>query len=268
MKDLAGFAFNEDKTLASYTYTSNWDSERIYGCACHRSPSVDNVFHTDYTNYLSQYSSGYNLTGSADATKFYRGPYAQAVTDYWGFECGLRKCPHGDDPSTRNGVNEIQKIVCTADSGKFSLTFRENTTMAINYNEPANVFGYRLEQLFTIHAVTINYYQGNTQTAASTDSICTGDGSTVVNIEFQSEHGDLPLLEFVNIDLQDSGGSPTFAISQIQAGTKEDMECSGQGTCNEYNGVCDCRTGFGSSDGTLTGVGDRGDCSFYNRFDL
>ncbi len=269
MKDLAGFAYNEDKTLATSTYESNWDAERIKGCACQRSPSVDNVFHSDYTQYLADWSNTVNMTGDStkNANKFYRGPYAHSVTDFWGFECGFRRCPNGDDPSTRNGKNEIQIINCQATEGSFTLKFRENTTMTINYDDPFSVFAYRLEQLYTIHAVDVTYYEDDLETKASSDTFCTSDGSNYVYIEFLSEHGDLPLISWTDIDLLDSGTTPTFVISEHRAGTKEDIECSGQGICNEYNGICECRQGFGSSDGTSANAGGRGDCSFFNRYD-
>jgi hypothetical protein len=41
------------------------------------------------------------------------------------------------------------------------------------------------------------------------------------------------------------------------AGTKEEVECSGQGMCDEYLGQCTCFEGFGSSNGTIDNPGER-----------
>jgi hypothetical protein len=45
--------------------------------------------------------------------------------------------------------------------------------------------------------------------------------------------------------------------STFTAGTKEDVECSGQGVCDEDTGQCGCFEGFGSSDGTWDNPGER-----------
>jgi hypothetical protein len=271
MRELAGLAWTEQKQLASYTYTTPWDANRIHGCACMRSPSVDNVFHKDYSPYLAQYAT-VQSTGSDkrrhDAEYFYRGPYAFSVTDYWGFNCALARCPSSDNPATRKDTNEFQVIRCIATSGSFKLTFRGNTTMPVAFNSKATVFAYRLEQLYTLHQVNVYYYQADMVTPASSNTFCTAAGTTYVVVEFLSEFGDLPLLQWENIDLLNSGGSVTFTVADHITGTKEDVECSGQGTCNEYTGVCDCRVGFGSSNGTIYGPGDRGDCTFRNRFEV
>jgi hypothetical protein len=46
-------------------------------------------------------------------------------------------------------------------------------------------------------------------------------------------------------------------LSGYPAGTKEEVECSGQGMCDEYLGQCTCFEGFGSSNGTIDNPGER-----------
>jgi hypothetical protein len=110
-----------------------------------------------------------------------------------------------------------------------------------------------------------------------------------VYIEFLSEFGDLPLLTadirsidsidpslaplnygyVMNITEYQKGNAPILPILfrfllnlppillHVTAGTKEDIECSGQGTCSEVTGRCSCFQGFGSSNGTASGPGER-----------
>jgi len=261
LQELAAFSFSQQKALAGVTYTAPWDAQRIYGCACKRAPSVDNRFHADYLAASAAVQRG----AAREASLYYRGPYSRAVSDFWGFDCALRRCPSGDDPATRRDRNEQQKIVCQATSGTFTLTFRENTTLAMNYNDRATVVAYRLEQLFTLHRVEVSYVQADLQTAAAADSFCSSDSSTVVLVDFLSEFGDLPLLQLTDIDL--AGAGKATAVVEVFPGSKEDVECSRQGVCNEYTGVCACRDGFGSSDDTPQAAGDRGDCTWRNPLD-
>lgn len=46
-------------------------------------------------------------------------------------------------------VNEIQSLVCRANNGSFTLTFRENTTLPISTNATINELKTRLEQIYT-----------------------------------------------------------------------------------------------------------------------
>ena len=59
-----------------------------------------------------------------------------------------------------------------------------------------------------------------------------------------------------------------YVLIQIHSilGTKEDIECSGQGICQETTGICSCIAGFQSSNGNIDAAGERGDCSFLNPF--
>lgn len=46
-----------------------------------------------------------------------------------------------------------------------------------------------------------------------------------------------------------------------ESGTKEDLPCSGRGKCNTGTGICECYTGFSTSDGRGN-TGDFGDCGY------
>lgn len=46
-----------------------------------------------------------------------------------------------------------------------------------------------------------------------------------------------------------------------QKATKQSLVCSGRGNCNRDSGLCECYTGFGSSN-AMGDQGSRGDCGF------
>ena len=66
----------------------------------------------------------------------------------------MKTCPYGDNPKTV-GVNEVQRVVCTADGGSFTLTFRQHTTSSIYYNAAASI---DYVQLATVRYIFITNY--------------------------------------------------------------------------------------------------------------
>ena len=183
------------------------DTDMIRGCACSRAMSVDNQYDQSYVNALPWlYQHLYNSTFVATDIRetYYRGPNSYAATDFTGYNCAMAACPHGDDPLTGPDVNEVQRISCAADSGTFHLKFRENITLAINYNDTVNVVKSRLEQLFTIGSVAV--YPNTTLFVCNT--------SEPIYVEFLTEYGDLPLMQADLTYLYYSN----FSISEHQKG--------------------------------------------------
>lgn len=102
-----------------------------------------------------------------------------------------------------------------------------------------------------------------------------------VYIEFLTEFGDLPLLKsnaegIINISPALGDGNSKFVmnITEVQKGvnslkllyfyftiyflgTKEDVECSSQGICDERRGICECSPYYTSSNGTTFQAGER-----------
>lgn len=266
MRKLPQFAYNDTKETLPFTYSSSsdWDKDSIFGCSCPRSPTVDNFF-SDW------YQSG-TLTSADDSpsTLFYRGPYANAVSDFSGYMCESARCPRGDNPATRNDQNDVQSIVCTATNGTFTLTFRANTTASLPSNISAESLEYELQLLYTIRRVSVALVVDPATTSALPDRVCDPYGRITALVEFQSEFGDLPLLKANTQRLlrnSTTAAPGSIVISKYQRGTKEDIECSGQGVCDDTVGVCKCFPPYSSSNGSVWSPGGTGDCSFRNNYD-
>lgn len=168
---------------------------------------------------------------------------------FWGYDCSQRVCPTGDDPMTSPQYDEMQDLYCEDNGDGFlKLTFREATTTTIAASATVATLQAALEALPTVRKVSI-------LNLGTTDSVCTLTGQTL-RITFLVAHGDLPLLE-----VSSSYIDPAPTVEEFLAGTKEDIECSGRGLCDYGTGLCECFTGYGSSNG-MGGPGTYGDCGY------
>ena len=171
--------------------------------------------------------------------------------------------------SSCDSLRSSQRVRCSATAGGFMLTFRENTTELINWNDPAPIVEKKLEKIFTIGNVTVTFtnetavaYSGG---HGSAKGVC---NTTYADIEFLTELGDLPLMTLTSsnlvkkIGMSDLAGVPKINVTEFVKGTRENIECSGHGYCNPDIGMCICDVGYASSDGQ-GGIGHRGDCGFH-----
>ena len=89
----------------------------------------------------------------------------------------------------------------TSHQGNFKLTFRQEETASIAFNASAEVVERKLESLEGIYDLTVTYSYGTT--FCITDD--TDDSSlNVVQIQFITEHGDLPAITVDDSNLRDS----------------------------------------------------------------
>lgn len=110
MQEMALLNYNEQKDYDPIDYSSNWDANAVRGCLCERAISIDNQYPVVDYSFLDYYSyvvfngsapnTNYTLYNDTYFTRYYRGPYAFAATDYKGFNCAYMNCPTGDDPLT------------------------------------------------------------------------------------------------------------------------------------------------------------------------
>ncbi|CAM9893367.1 unnamed protein product [Sphacelaria rigidula] len=218
----------------SYFYDL-WDANKMRSCQCNGTRAVDNVY-----------------SGTSDT---YRGPYAFADTDSYGYNCSLARCPTGDHSHTP-GVTDLQRVNCSGEVGVFSLGFRDDWTDELPFYITAENMEIALENTARIFDVTVTYYPNGT-------SAC--NESEYFEVEFLTENGDLPLIRADSSYLFMSDGTTTgkVSVTKMQTGTREDLECAAHGICLESTGTCDCFVGYQSSNGSGS-IGERGDCGWRN----
>ena len=231
--------------------------------------SMATLAENNYINgVLTPYTYGTNpnnpLTWDSDQV------FGCMCSDGWeGYDCLLRKCPHGDDPHTQHQENEIQQLSCTDsdDTGSFQISFRGQVA-TLSVTSTAAYLESTLNGLSTIERVSVSYndptiYAGAPALAADALQICRASGQ-LIDIEFLSPTGNVPTSVVFNTFSEVDG---TLSIASVQDGTKEWMACSGHGLCDESTGLCKCFPRYASSDGQGSS-GTLRDCGFKNPYEL
>jgi hypothetical protein len=80
----------------------------------------------------------------------YRTHGCKCDKGYHGYDCTLRDCPTGDDAGTYDDHVEVQAFTCLADTGTFTLSFRQYTTDPIPYYATRDMIETALEKLPSI----------------------------------------------------------------------------------------------------------------------
>ena len=182
---------------------------------------------------------------------------------YSGYDCSREDCPKGDNPDTYSDVDEIQLLQCTASSGSFTLTFRQQTTLAIAVGASAADVKSALGALSSVSS--------SVQVSLSSGSVvCTASSPPVISVTFTGTPGALPPLTSDTSQLGGGSGSVTVTTSGSSlggvtsvTGTKENAVCSNHGTCDTSTGICTCDSQWYSSNGQ----GEQGierDCGYHS----
>lgn len=266
LREMASLVYSANGDLASISYNLPWDADMVRGCSCFRAMSVDNQYADNMQpsshRFYSQEPQSYNREN------LFRGPQAFAATSWSNYKCGSAFCPTGINPQTENarvGVTEIQQIHCKgATNGSFQLSFRANWSQPIPFDADAALLQIKLEEMFTV---------GKVKVTLADSKICNSN-KIPAYLEFLTEFGDLPLMRSNTKGLNIIGFPPAtvsaamVSVSKERVGTFIDAECSGQGVCDRKTGICKCYTGFSSSNGSISSPGERGDCTFVDKYYL
>jgi len=215
------YTYSKDLGLGPYySYTTNWDAYKIYGCNCN-----SEWFGPDCSQKKCP-------TGDDPMT----GNGANTATNPIQY-------------------NEQQKLICKAGGGTFTVSFRGETTIPIAYNAKLNILQAAFENLKTVGSGKTIMTLLN-----SASQICSDNGNTIVIEFRQSFGSlPLIVPNFKNLFFRDAISIASVVASKIRDGTKENEFCSNRGLCDQSTGVCTCSTNYDTSDGYLN-KGTRGDC--------
>ena len=221
------------------------------------------------------YGNDPNLATTWDATRIH---HCVCDEGYHGYDCSLRSCPIGDDPGTWAQKTEQQIIKCIADSGTFSIAFRDERSEEIPFNASVANITTMLSKMKTINKphiqiLDINITYSNVSTPID-GPVCDPLGMHYLKIDFIRNHGDLPSLS-TNSSLRLSSGSPVLRLYNetgaifnnntelvVRDGNTETDVCSNRGLCLTLTGECQCFSNFLGSDGAGN-AGNIPDCGHH-----
>jgi len=249
-------------------------SEGFTGSACEKMSCAGNcnlvgkcVSMREYAaNYRDSFSEKYTYNDVWDADKIY-GCICDA--GYYNYDCTQRQCPRGDDPLTIGQVNEKQLVMCSAETGTFTLFFNGVPSKAIHAHYTVDEFKDALMFIKAIKNVKISYSIENGNACQNLPN--------VITVEFTHNFGPLPPLvpladdEIISqsqlVSVVADGVSEMTDANQMgylsTKGNKENAVCSNRGLCLPGEGNCVCFNSNGDSYVSSNGygaVGDRGDC--------
>ncbi len=181
---------------------------------------------------------------------------------YEGHDCSKRSCPKGDDVSTDVTQHEVQRIRCAFQFGAspappLRFQYKNRKSIAIPATASAADVKTAIEGLpgianANIQVTNLEFSRGN--------SICGPAGETPVDtiITFDTTH-DLEQLKVREVDT--SQLLVTEEAEVVFNGHIENAVCNNKGLCNTNDGICECFSGWGSSDGRGK-AGKLGDCGY------
>ena len=223
-----------------------WDADMITGC------SADEYgYYPGTTHNISNTQQA----GTEDYGQHLECPFGLDLREH---ETYLTNATGVFGNSTLKSVREEQRIYCTANSGSFTLSFRNHTTDLIAYDATPQRVELALEALVSIGQVSVFVMEGSD----SPSKMCNNNAATshYVDVRFDTELSVVPNM-VIGTDTTTHGSAKALFLIQKTVGSGTLKECSGKGECDRQNGVCKCWPNWGSSDG-FGNRGTRGDCGY------
>ena len=256
--DAAGASTATIGTTASYGYIPNkastWDADRIQGCL------ADEYGYTPTHNVNSGVNTATTSESVASAHTVAKNQSAI------GYDLSKMPCPFGYSSrhikysNDLTNITSVQSLQCRGSSGNFVLSFRNHQSI-VGAVTTAQIRDLKavLQSMRTVGTVTVTAPTGFTDTSLLCDL---SSSAPLVEIEFTSEFGPLPLLQQHVSSTIAGDSSSALYIEEVRGFPADEtalQECSGHGHCSYSSGVCKCFPHWGSSDG-LGGIGTLGDC--------
>jgi hypothetical protein len=196
------------------------------------------------------------------------------------------------------GSWEKQYLHCYANGGTFKLNYGTETTAELAFDCSAAELKTALEQLNAISTVDIAFSSDTDVMCNNTEANYVGItfndmfykwDKPITKLDIVNRSASLPILAPIAVSLVNSTGveglqgnvtlavyskgqvvpesdNSTTSVVQYTSvqGTRQFLECSGRGVCDHEEGVCQCFTGYSSSNG-FGGRGPLADCGFIER---
>jgi len=232
---------------------ATWDADMAQGCRADEYGYVPGTLHNISNTYTNLGQSGLECPYGIDLLSSIHNNDAAKAND-----TNLAGRLSWIDP--RKWGREEQKVLCTANAGSFTLTFRNYTTALLAFNAGAADAKAALEALPSVGEVEVTIFAGSDAPTL----LCSNTAATnhYFEVLFLTELSNTPLLKVHVSDSLTHGTAKVLAAQRTgYRGLGTLKECSGKGECNRRTGECVCWPHWGSSDG-FGGRGTHGDCGF------
>lgn len=196
---------------------------------------------------------------------------------YEGPDCSLRSCPRGDDPLTpTSDTRWCGSATCTWEKQAFTLTSAPETTFRISFTDNRNMTNSAFFTVETANQVPGFVSDPSKELAGPTtvageimEALRSMPGGILARVEVRALSNDPTLntgrtyeVEFVGlygrqnllaVETYFGSGALTNYLGQLTqkkavvetaVGNREDIVCSGRGSCDTSNGLCKCFSGY------------------------
>lgn len=232
---------------------ATWDADKVQGCRADEYGYVPGTLHNISNTYTNLGQNSLECPYGMDKLSVSTNIAAAKAND-----TNYAARSAWVDP--RNWGREVQQVMCTANAGSFTLSFRNYTTSLLAYNAGAAEAKAALEALPSVGEVVVTIMP----TSDAPSLLCSNTAGTnhYFEVLFLTELSQVALLSVAVDDSLTHGSAKVLLVKRTaDRGQGTLKECSGKGECNRQTGECKCWPHWGSSDG-FGGRGTRGDCGY------